>query len=111
MECTGVGQVIADSMAELGASGIVCLTGVGHGGASPRWPRRMSPLGGAEEQRGGRQRERQQTALVQGRGSPRSRGSDLAGAPDHRRETPENFEQALERQPGDIKVVIQFSEV
>jgi threonine dehydrogenase-like Zn-dependent dehydrogenase len=28
-----------------------------------------------------------------------------------RRETPENFKQALERQPEDIKVVIQFSEV
>jgi hypothetical protein len=28
-----------------------------------------------------------------------------------RREKPENFKQALERQPDDIKVVIQFSEV
>jgi threonine dehydrogenase-like Zn-dependent dehydrogenase len=27
-----------------------------------------------------------------------------------RREKPENFKQALERQPDDIKVVIQFSE-
>jgi threonine dehydrogenase-like Zn-dependent dehydrogenase len=28
-----------------------------------------------------------------------------------RRERPENFKQALERQPDDIKVVIQFSEI
>jgi hypothetical protein len=28
-----------------------------------------------------------------------------------RREKPEKFKQALERQPDDIKVVIQFSEV
>ena len=28
-----------------------------------------------------------------------------------RREKPENFNQALERQPDDIKVVIQFAEV
>jgi len=28
-----------------------------------------------------------------------------------RREKPENFQQALQRQPDDIKVIIQFSEV
>jgi hypothetical protein len=28
-----------------------------------------------------------------------------------RRETPEHFPQALERQPDDIKVIIQFSEI
>ena len=28
-----------------------------------------------------------------------------------RREKPENFQQALERRPDDVKVVIQFSEV
>jgi hypothetical protein len=28
-----------------------------------------------------------------------------------RREKPENFKQALERKPDDIKVVIQFSEI
>ena len=32
IECTGVGQVIAESIQTIGASGIVCLTGVGHGG-------------------------------------------------------------------------------
>jgi hypothetical protein len=28
-----------------------------------------------------------------------------------RREKPENFQKALERQPDDVKVIIQFSEV
>jgi threonine dehydrogenase-like Zn-dependent dehydrogenase len=28
-----------------------------------------------------------------------------------RRETPENFQQALDRKPDDIKVIIQFSEI
>src|SRR5512136_920118 len=38
MECTGVGQVISESIAVIGASGVVCLTGVGHGGAVPQIP-------------------------------------------------------------------------
>ncbi len=33
IECTGVGQVIADSIQTVGAGGIVCLTGVETGGA------------------------------------------------------------------------------
>ena len=28
-----------------------------------------------------------------------------------RRESPENFQQALERQPDDIKVIVQFSDI
>jgi hypothetical protein len=28
-----------------------------------------------------------------------------------RRESPENFQQALERQPDDIKVMVQFSDI
>ena len=32
IECTGVGKVIQDSIRSVGAGGIVCLTGVGHGG-------------------------------------------------------------------------------
>ena len=31
IECTGVGQVIAESIRKVGAGGIVCLTGVGSG--------------------------------------------------------------------------------
>ena len=32
VECTGVAQVIADSVNVVGAGGIICLTGVGTGG-------------------------------------------------------------------------------
>lgn len=32
VECTGVGSVISDSIQKVGANGIVCLTGIGHGG-------------------------------------------------------------------------------
>jgi threonine dehydrogenase-like Zn-dependent dehydrogenase len=32
VECTGAGQVIADSIRTIGAGGVVCLTGVGSGG-------------------------------------------------------------------------------
>ena len=34
VECTGVGQVIADSIQIIGAGGVVCLTGVGSGGST-----------------------------------------------------------------------------
>ena len=36
VECTGVGQVIADAINVVGAGGIVCLTGVGTGGRHSR---------------------------------------------------------------------------
>ncbi len=32
VECTGVGAVIADSLQQIGAGGIICLTGIGAGG-------------------------------------------------------------------------------
>ena len=36
IECTGVGQLISDSIGKIGANGIICLTGIGHGGAAPK---------------------------------------------------------------------------
>ena len=33
VECTGVGAVIADSIQKVGSGGIICLTGIGAGGA------------------------------------------------------------------------------
>ena len=38
IECTGVGQVIADSVRTVGAGGIVCLTGGGSAGPAPALP-------------------------------------------------------------------------
>ena len=33
IECTGVGQVIVESLVKVASGGVVCLTGVGHGGS------------------------------------------------------------------------------
>src|SRR6185436_3250858 len=38
IECTGVGQVINDSIDAVGSGGIVCLTGVGTGGVVSNRP-------------------------------------------------------------------------
>jgi len=38
MGCTGVGKIIADSVHHIGASGVVCLAGIGHGGSVPQVP-------------------------------------------------------------------------
>ena len=68
VECTGVGQVIADSIQAVGAGGVVCLTGVGTGGHTTRVATAdVAAASGAPEQCGRRQRQRQQAALVQGR--------------------------------------------
>ena len=66
---------------------------------------------GVEEQRDRRQRQRQQAALVQGRKSLARADRKWLSRLITRREKPENFKQALERKPDDIKVVIQFSEI
>ena len=76
IECTGVGQVIADAVQAVAAGGVVCLTGVG----TRRPDRRASPTAdiaaddGAPEQRRRRQRQRQQAALVQGGAGAGPRG-------------------------------------
>jgi threonine dehydrogenase-like Zn-dependent dehydrogenase len=38
IECTGVGQVIVDSIHQVGAGGVLCLTGVGSGGRTNGLP-------------------------------------------------------------------------
>jgi threonine dehydrogenase-like Zn-dependent dehydrogenase len=112
MECTGVGQVIAESIAVIGASGVVCLTGVGHGGALPKIP--TADLASSAVLKNN---------VVFGSVNANKRhwykaGEALARA-DHdwlarlitRREDPKDFAKALERRSEDIKVVIQFSEI
>ena len=97
VECTGVGQVIADSVNVVAAGGIVCLTGVGTRRPDRRpLHRRHRGDDGAPEQRHRRQRQREQAALVQGRTGPGSRGPRVAGAPAHRgARQPEAFMNAL----------------
>jgi threonine dehydrogenase-like Zn-dependent dehydrogenase len=112
IECTGVGQVIADSIRAIGANGIVCLTGVGHGGAVATAA--IADVAAAAVLKNnvivGSVNANKRHWYRAGNLLARSDPSWLAGLIT-RRERPENFTQALERRPDDVKVVIQFSEV
>jgi len=112
IECTGAGQVIAESIQKIGANGIVCLAGIGHGGsatqatiadvASTAVLRNNVIVGSVNANKRHWYRASQYLARAD-----RAWLSKLIT----RRERPENFKNALSRQPGDIKVVIQFSEI
>lgn len=111
VECTGVGQVIADSMLAMGAGGILCLTGVGSGGSTAG----MKTADVAAEMV-------LRNNVIVGSVNANKRhwykaGESLARADRSwlarlvtRRERPEDFTLALQRKPEDIKVVVQFSE-
>jgi threonine dehydrogenase-like Zn-dependent dehydrogenase len=112
IECTGVGQLIAESIQTIGASGIVCLTGVGHGGVVTSAA--CANIAAAAVLKNN---------VIVGSVNANKRhwykaGQCLARA-DHswlaklitRRVRPENFMSALERKPDDIKVIIQFTEI
>jgi len=111
IECTGVGQLIADAIRKVGSGGIVCLTGVGAGGATAQ----DSTADVAATMV-------LQNNVILGTVNANKRhwymaGQDLGRADRKwlgrlitRRERPESFARALERQPDDIKVVIQFAE-
>jgi threonine dehydrogenase-like Zn-dependent dehydrogenase len=112
VECTGVGQVIADAIQSIGSSGIVCLTGVGHGGA-------VASAALADVAAAAVLKNNVIVGSVNANKRHWYRAANLLARADRtwlgrlitRREKPENFAQALERRPDDIKVVIQFSEV
>jgi len=111
VECTGVGQVIADSIRGIGAGGVVCLTGVGSGG-------RTAGLSTADVAADMVLRNN----VIVGSVNANKRhwykaGAALARADRSwlrrvvsRSERPENFAQALDRGEDDIKVVVQFAE-
>jgi len=110
IECTGVGSVISESIGVLGASGVLCLTGVGHGGSVP--------IATADVASGSVLKN----IVVFGSVNANKRhwfkaGEALARADRKwlaqlitRRESPKNFATALQRNPEDIKVILQFSE-
>ena len=111
IECTGVGSVIAESIQIVGAGGIICLTGVGTGGVASR---AVADVAAAAVLKN--------NVLVGSVNANKRhwyKASQILALADRmwlrrlitRREKPENFKQALERQPDDIKVIIQFSEV
>ena len=112
IECTGAGQVIAESIHKVGAGGVICLTGVGKGGAAPTTPtadtataavlRNVVIVGSVNANK--RHWYKASKALAR---ADRKWLERLIT----RREKPENFKQALERKRSDIKVIIQFSDI
>ncbi len=111
IECTGVGAVIADSIQKVASGGIICLTGVGHGGVASRAVADVAKavvlknnviVGSVNANKRHWYRAGQNLA-----NSDRAWLSRLIT----RREKPEDFQKALERQPDDVKVIIQFCEV
>lgn len=111
IECTGVGSVITDSIQSISSGGIICLTGVGHGGGVGKVPTADVAASAVLK-----------NAVVIGTVNANKRhwhraGEILAHADRAwlsklitRREKPENFRKALERGADDIKVIIQFAE-
>ena len=105
------GAIIADAVRNVGAGGIVCLTGVGPGGV----------VGGATADVAAAAVLKNNAIVGSVNANKRhwyKAGQNLARSDREwlsrlitRREKPENFKQALERKPDDIKVIIQFSEM
>ncbi len=111
IECTGVGQLVAESVGKIGANGIVCLTGIGHGDAATR-------TGTADLAAEAVLRNNVIVGSVNANKRHWYKAAQTLSRADRswlaklitRREKPENFMSALARKPDDIKVVIQFSE-
>jgi len=111
VECTGVGQVIGDSVKAVAAGGVVCLTGVGSGG-------RTVGLNTADVASNVVLRNNVVVGSVNANKRHWYRAGRVLARADHawlarlvsRCEPPAGFEHALARQPDDIKVVIQFAE-
>ena len=112
VECTGVGQVIADSLRKVGAGGIVCLTGVGTGG-------RTTGFSAADVAATMVLRNNVVVGSVNANKRHWYRASEVLARADRtwlsrlitRREPPERFLPALHRDPDDIKVIVEFAGV
>ena len=111
IECTGVGPVISDSIQIIGSGGVLCLTGVGSGG-------RDSGLATADVATEAVLRNKVVVGSVNANKRHWYQAGEALARADRswlsrlltRRERPENFANALQRKPDDIKVVIQFAE-
>jgi threonine dehydrogenase-like Zn-dependent dehydrogenase len=111
VECTGNGAVISQCLSRVASGGIVCLTGVGAGGAPAAVPaadvaaqmvlRNSLVVGSVNANK----RHWYKAAGVLTR-ADRSWLKQLLT----RRERPEQFMRALERDADDIKVVIEFAQ-
>ena len=111
VECTGVGQVITDSIQAVAAGGIVCLTGVGSGGRTVGLP--AADVAAAMVLRNnvvvGSVNANKRHWYKAGEALARADRAWLARLVT-RRERPEDFARALDRKPDDIKVVVQFGD-
>jgi len=112
VECTGVGQVIADSIEAIACGGVVCLTGVGSGG-------RTVGLATADMASKVVLGNRVVVGSVNANKRHWYKAGQVLARADRawlarlvtRCVPPEDFMGALHRQPDDIKVVIQFAPV
>lgn len=108
VECTGSGELVLDAIAKAAADGIVCLTGVSSAG-------RTIPIdpGARTESWSWRtgwswHRQRQPPPLPGGRGRPGQGRPPVAGALITRRVPLDRWPDALQRQPDDVKAVIDL---
>jgi threonine dehydrogenase-like Zn-dependent dehydrogenase len=111
VECTGVVQVLKDAFRGIGMGGVVCLTGVGTGGHTVG-PAVADMAAAAVIKNNvivGSVNANKRHWYKAGEVLARADRSWLARLVT-RREPPEKFMRALQRQPEDIKVVIQFGE-
>lgn len=110
VECTGVGQVIGDSIKAVAPGGVVCLTGVGSGG-------RTVGLSTADVASNVVLHNNVVVGSVNANKRHWYKAGQVLARADRawlvrlitRRERPENFAQALQRSADDIKVVVQFT--
>jgi threonine dehydrogenase-like Zn-dependent dehydrogenase len=111
IECTGVGSVIVDSIRKIAAGGVLCVTGVGAGG--------LATVAVADVAAAVVLKNNVIVGSVNANKRHWYKANERLVDLDKkwlrrlitRIEKPENFKQALERKPDDIKVVIQFSEI
>jgi threonine dehydrogenase-like Zn-dependent dehydrogenase len=111
IECTGVGKLIAEAVPALAASGVLCLAGVGHGGAVPSGPT-------ADVASSAVLKNNVIFGSVNANKRHWYKGAEALARADRswlarlvtRRERPEDFARAFQRREDDIKVVVQFSE-
>jgi threonine dehydrogenase-like Zn-dependent dehydrogenase len=110
VECTGVAPLIRDAAEAAAPGGIVCLTGVGPPAtpesrltslASDAVLKNLVMFGSVNANR----RHYYRAAQVLAKADPSWLGQLVT-----RRVRPDAFEQALEREPDDIKVVIEFAQ-
>jgi len=109
IECTGVGSLVFDAMAKVGAGGVVCLTGVSSGGRSVDVDAGLLNRSMVLE-------NESVVGSVNANRRHYQAGADALAAADRswlervvsRRVPIDKWSDALARQPDDVKVVIEF---